>query len=139
MPQEQLVHRNKTAAAMRRLQAHQRENDPDNLLFLQKKIVYDETKRRKRAVMTEEELSADRKSKAETRSNQQLKKSMAFFGIDDRKGEARKSEETVPDLQYNISLSEDCPRKDHGIMLHSPTVEVSKWSPSITIITRGEK
>ena len=44
---------------------------------------------------------ADNKFKAEARSNQRLKKRMAFFGNDDRKGEARKSEETVPDLQYN--------------------------------------
>ena len=146
LPQEQLVHRNKTAAAMRRLRAHQRVNDPEEFAVSTEKnrittAKYDETKRRKRAVMTEEELLADRKSKAEARSNQRLKKSMAFFGIDDRMGEERKSEETAQDDQQTdtTTLYHECSMEERRSMLQAPAVEViSKWSPGITIIMRGD-
>ena len=54
-------------------------------------------------------------------------------------GEERKSEETAQDdQQTDTTLYQECSMEEWRSMLQAPAVEVSKWSPGITIIMRGD-
>ena len=72
------------SAAMRILQAEKTTQRKSRFSVENNRITtakLDETKRRKRAMVSMEEVLADKKIKAEARSNQQLKKSMAILEL----------------------------------------------------------